>query len=59
MRKYYMDFEEEWKPTPEGVAMPVDFNNARELFGSSRDSVLSGVTRNYRRKLPRPYPRYV
>tara|TARA_B100002051_G_C16644147_1_gene590277 strand:- start:817 stop:1128 length:312 start_codon:yes stop_codon:yes gene_type:complete len=32
VRKYYMDFEEEWKPTPEGIAMPVDFNNARELF---------------------------
>ena len=32
LRKYYMDFEEEWKPTPEGIAMPVDFNNARELF---------------------------
>tara|TARA_B100001173_G_C16005801_1_gene555499 strand:+ start:1207 stop:1386 length:180 start_codon:yes stop_codon:yes gene_type:complete len=27
-----MDFEEEWKPTPEGIAMPVDFNNAREMF---------------------------
>ena len=32
LRKYYMDFTEEWKPTPEGVAMPLDFNNSRELF---------------------------
>jgi len=32
LRKYYMDFYEEWKPTPEGVAMPLDFNNSRELF---------------------------
>ena len=32
LRKYYMDFNEEWKPTPEGVAMPLDFNNSRELF---------------------------
>jgi hypothetical protein len=32
LRKYYMDFDEEWKPTPEGVAMPLDFNNSRELF---------------------------
>jgi len=32
LRKYYMDFHEEWKPTPEGVAMPLDFNNSRELF---------------------------
>tara|TARA_X000001382_G_scaffold78505_2_gene55054 strand:- start:1832 stop:2131 length:300 start_codon:yes stop_codon:yes gene_type:complete len=32
LRKYYMDFDEEWKPTPEGVAMPLDFNNSKELF---------------------------
>ena len=32
LRKDYMDFFEEWKPTPEGIAMPIDFNNSRELF---------------------------
>jgi hypothetical protein len=32
IRKYYMDFEEEWKPTPEGVAMPLDLTNSKELF---------------------------
>jgi hypothetical protein len=32
LRKYYLDFDEEWKPTPEGIAMPLDFNNSRELF---------------------------
>ena len=32
LRKYYLDFEEEWKPTPEGVAMPLDFSNSKELF---------------------------
>tara|TARA_B100000131_G_scaffold83924_1_gene80928 strand:+ start:3479 stop:3787 length:309 start_codon:yes stop_codon:yes gene_type:complete len=32
LRKYYMDFDEEWKPTPEGIAMPIDFSNTRELF---------------------------
>ena len=32
LRKYYLDFDEEWKPTPEGVAMPLDLNNSRELF---------------------------
>ena len=32
LRKYYMDFDEEWKPTPDGIAMPIDFNNTRELF---------------------------
>ena len=32
LRKYYLDFDEEWKPSPEGVAMQLDFNNSRELF---------------------------
>ena len=32
LRKYYLDFDEEWKPTPEGVAMPLDLTNSRELF---------------------------
>ena len=32
LRKYYMDFDEEWKPTPEGIALPLDLSNSRELF---------------------------
>ena len=32
LRKYYLDFNEEWKPTREGVAMPLDLTNSRELF---------------------------
>ena len=32
LREYYMDFDEEWKPTPKGIAMELDFNNSRELF---------------------------
>lgn len=32
LRKYYLDFNEEWKPSPEGVAMELDFDNSRELF---------------------------
>jgi len=32
LRKYYMNFDEEWMPTPEGVAMPLDLSNSRELF---------------------------
>ena len=32
LRKYYLDFDEEWKPTPEGIAMPLDFDNSKELF---------------------------
>ena len=32
LRKYYLDFTEEWKPSTEGIAKPLDFNNSRELF---------------------------
>lgn len=32
IRKYYQDFDEEWKPTSEGINMPLDLNNSRELF---------------------------
>jgi len=32
LRKYYLDFDETWKATPEGVSMPIDFSNSRELF---------------------------
>jgi hypothetical protein len=32
LRKYYMDFDEEWRPTPEGIAMPLDLSNSKELF---------------------------
>lgn len=32
LRKYYLSFDEEWCPTPEGVAFALDFNNSRELF---------------------------
>lgn len=32
LRKYYLDFTEEWKPSPEGIAMALDLTNTRELF---------------------------
>lgn len=32
VRRYYMDFDEQWKPSPEGISMPIDFHNSRELF---------------------------
>ena len=32
LRKYYQDFDEEWKPSKDGRAMSIDFNNTRELF---------------------------
>jgi hypothetical protein len=32
LRKYYQDFNEEWKPSSEGVSMPLDFDNSRNLF---------------------------
>ena len=32
IRKYYLDFDETWKPTREGVSMVLDFENSRALF---------------------------
>jgi hypothetical protein len=32
LRKYYLDFNEDWLPSPEGIAMPLDFDNSRNLF---------------------------
>ena len=32
IRKYYQDFDEEWKPTRDGIALPIDLDNLREIF---------------------------
>jgi len=32
LRKYYMDFEGEWQPSSEGIAIPLDISNSVELF---------------------------
>ena len=30
--KYYQDVDEEWKPTRDCIAIPIDLDNTRELF---------------------------
>ena len=32
LRKYYLDFDGDFKPSKDGVAMKLDFNNSRGLF---------------------------
>ena len=32
LRKYYLDFEGEFKPSKDGVAMSLDFENSKALF---------------------------
>lgn len=32
LRKYFLDFDEEWLPSREGITMPLDIDNSRELF---------------------------
>ena len=32
LRKYYLSFDEEWLPTKQGITMPIDFDNTRNLF---------------------------
>ena len=31
-RKYYLDFHGEWQPSKEGISMPLDLSNSREMF---------------------------
>jgi hypothetical protein len=32
LRKYFLSFDEEWCPTPDGIAFPLDMDNSKELF---------------------------
>ena len=32
LRKYYLDFDEEWLPSKDGISIPLDLNNTQELF---------------------------
>jgi len=32
LRKYYLDFNEEWQPTKEGISIPLTIENIKELF---------------------------
>ena len=32
IRKYYLDFNEEWKPSNVGVTLPLTMENSKELF---------------------------
>lgn len=32
LRKFYLDFDEEWQPSREGISIPIDFDNSRNLF---------------------------
>lgn len=31
-REYYLDFDEEWKPTSKGVHIPLELETSKELF---------------------------
>ena len=39
LRKYYLDFNEEWKPSRDGITMPIDFNNTRNLLAGMLEIV--------------------
>jgi hypothetical protein len=34
VRRYYLDFEGEWRPTKEGVAMEITINNVARFFNA-------------------------
>ena len=54
LRKYYLDFDEEWKPSNQGITMPIDLENTRNLFQglveilslAESKTILEKVTKN-------------
>ena len=32
IRKFFLDFDEEWKPTTKGISIPLDIETSKELF---------------------------
>lgn len=32
IREFYLDFDEEWKPTPRGISFPLEIETSKELF---------------------------
>jgi hypothetical protein len=32
LRKYYIDFDGEWRPSNDGISFPLDMQNTKELF---------------------------
>lgn len=51
IRKYYLDFDEEWHPTPKGIAIPINIANIANLFNAlvkllARSDVLHIILEN-------------
>lgn len=34
LREYFLTFDEEWQPTPKGIALELDIDSVRKLFSS-------------------------
>lgn len=32
IREFYLDFDEEWKPTQKGISLPLEIETSKELF---------------------------
>lgn len=32
IREFYLDFDEQWKPTPKGISIPLEIETSKELF---------------------------
>lgn len=32
LRKYYLDFDGNWLPSKDGISMPLNINNTKEMF---------------------------
>ena len=49
VRKYFLDFDEEWRAGREGVAMPLDLSNSRELFAGLIEILSLAESKAYQR----------
>ncbi len=55
LRKYYLDFDGDFKPAKDGIAMKLDFNNSKGLFEGLVE-ILSLAAVSYTHSEPtRPY----
>tara|TARA_Y100001951_G_scaffold102015_1_gene107964 strand:+ start:888 stop:1190 length:303 start_codon:yes stop_codon:yes gene_type:complete len=46
IRKYYQDFDEEWRPSKEGVSVPLDFENSRNLLEALMEILSEAETKD-------------
>ena len=47
LRKYYLDFHEDWRPSSEGVSMPLNIENSQQLFAGLVEILSLAEAKNF------------